>query len=79
MGEGTHALDAKLKLNVDDEHRVVVIGTPDGLDVMAEGEILALLRRVSELRAMYKARGYLVTRWGAQHPKWPENHTERSA
>jgi hypothetical protein len=65
-----HDLDAKLKLDVDDEHRVVVIGTPDGLDRMTEAEILALVRRASEVRAQYKAAGYAVTRWGSEHAKW---------
>jgi hypothetical protein len=35
-------------------------------------EILALVQRVSELRAQYKAAGYTVTRWGAEHPKWKQ-------
>jgi hypothetical protein len=70
MDYGKHALDAKLKLQVDDEHRVVVINTPDGLDSMTDAEILALVRRVSDLRTQYRAAGYAVTRWGAEHPKW---------
>jgi hypothetical protein len=67
---GSNELDAKLNLRVDDEHRILVIGTPDGLDRMDDEQILALLRRVSELRAQYQAAGYAVTRWGADHPKW---------
>jgi hypothetical protein len=67
---GSNELDAKLNLRVDDERRVVVIGTPDGLDGMTDAEILALLRRASELREQYRAAGYAVTRWGAEHPKW---------
>jgi hypothetical protein len=70
MEYGKHHLDAKLKLQVDDEHRIVIIGTPDGLDRMTDAEILALVRRVSELRTQYKAAGYAVTRWGVEHPKW---------
>jgi hypothetical protein len=70
MDYGKHELDAKLKLHVDDEHRIVIIGTPNGLDRMTDAEILALVRRVSELRTRYKAAGYAVTRWGAEHPKW---------
>jgi hypothetical protein len=68
---GKHDLDAKLKLHVDDAHRVVIIGTPEGLDRMTDEEIVALVRRVSELLAEYKSAGYAVTRWGAKHPKWP--------
>jgi hypothetical protein len=30
MDYGKHDLDAKLKLHVDDEHRVVIIETPTG-------------------------------------------------
>ena len=70
MGFGSNELDAKLKLRVDDEHRIVIIGTPDGLDGMTDDEILALLRRASQLRTEYKSAGYAVTRWGAAHPKW---------
>jgi hypothetical protein len=58
---GKHDLDAKLKLHADDAHRVVI---------MTDEEIVALVRRVSELRAEYKAARYAVTRWGAKHPKW---------
>jgi hypothetical protein len=39
MGFGSDALDAKLNLQVHDEHRIVVIGTPEGLDVMSDNEI----------------------------------------
>jgi hypothetical protein len=70
MPFGSDELDAKLDLRIDDEHRVVVIGTPPGLDEMADEQILALLRRAAELRAEYKAAGYAVTRWASQHPKW---------
>jgi hypothetical protein len=55
---------------VDDEHRVVVIGTPDGLDRMTDADILALVRRASELRTQYKGAGYAVMRWEPEHPKW---------
>ena len=71
MDFGKHDLDTKLKLHVDDEHRVVIIGTPDGLDRMTDDEVVPLVRRVSELRAEYKAAGYAVTRWGVKHPRWP--------
>jgi hypothetical protein len=71
MAVSRSELDAKLNLRVDDEHRVVIIGTPEGLDGMTDEQILALLRRASELRAEYRAAGYAVTRWGAEHPKWP--------
>jgi hypothetical protein len=70
MTFGSNKLDAKLNLQVDDEHRVVIVGTPKGLDSMADEEVLALLRRVAELRAEYKAAGYAVTRWEPEHPKW---------
>lgn len=70
MGFGSNELDTKLNLRVDDDHRIVVIGTPKGLDDMTDEQILALLRRASELRAEYQAAGYAVTRWGAEHPKW---------
>jgi hypothetical protein len=66
MAFGSDPLDAKLNLQVDDEHRVVVIGTPK----VTGDEILALLRRVKQLRAEYKATGYAVTRWASEHPKW---------
>lgn len=75
MGDAGDALEAKLKLRVDDEHRLVVIGTPDGLDAMTDDEIRALLRRASEVRERYRAAGYLVTRWGAHHPRWPHAST----
>jgi hypothetical protein len=70
MGDGNAALDAKLKLHVDDEHRVVVIGTPDGLPDMTDAEILALRRRARELRARYRTAGYAVTDAGGEHPRW---------
>jgi hypothetical protein len=70
MGFGSNPLDAKLNLQVDGEHRLVVIGTPKGLDSMRDDETLALLRRAAELRAEYKAAGYAVTRWEPEHPKW---------
>ena len=70
MAFGSDPLDAKLNLQVDDEHRIVVIGAPTGLDRMTDDEILALLRRVKQLRAEYRAAGYAVTRWASEHPKW---------
>ncbi len=38
-GRRNEALDAKLKLHADDEHRVVVIRTPDGLDSMSDEQV----------------------------------------
>jgi hypothetical protein len=73
-----HDLDKKLKLHVDDEHRVVVIGTPDGLAGMCDGEILALLRRLSELREQFRAAGYFVTHPAAEHPKWNPSNQRRT-
>ena len=70
MAFGSDPLDAKLNLQVDDDHRIVVIGTPEGLDQMADELILALLRRVRELRAEYEAAGYSVTRVPSEHSKW---------
>jgi hypothetical protein len=70
MDYGTNELDPKLKFDVDCEHRVVLIGTPDGLADMTDQQILALLRRVSELRASYQQAGYVVTHSAAEHPKW---------
>ena len=70
MPFGSNELDAKLNLRVDDEHRIVVIGTPQGLDGMTDEQILALVRRAVELKAEYKAAGYAVTRWASEHPKW---------
>ena len=70
MEYGADELDTKLKFDVDDEHRVVVVGTPDGLAEMPDEQILALLRRVSELRAHYQEAGYVVTHSAAEHPKW---------
>jgi hypothetical protein len=73
MGFGSHPLDAKLNLQIDDEHRVVVIGTPTGLDQITDDEIPALLRRAAELRAEYVA-GYVSrarspsTRSGGRDP-----------
>ena len=58
-----------LKLRVDEEHRVVVIGTPDGLEAMTDAEIVALWRSASRLRAEYAAAGYVVTR-ESEHPRW---------
>jgi hypothetical protein len=54
-------LDAVLKVLVDDEHRVVVVGTPDGLEGMTDEQIAQLLRRVRDLRARYQVAGYAVT------------------
>ena len=54
-------LDAVLKVLVDNEHRVVIVGTPDGLDGMADDQVDRLLRRVRDLRARYQAAGYVVT------------------
>jgi len=54
-------LDAALKVLVDEEHRVVVVGTPDGLEGMTDEQINALLSRVRDLRAHYLAAGYVVT------------------
>ncbi len=70
MGDGNKPLDGRLKLHVDDEHRVVIIGTPDGLTGMGDEQILMRLRRVSELREQYRAAGYVVTHSAAEHPKW---------
>jgi hypothetical protein len=69
------ALDAKLKLHVDDEHRVVVVGTPGGLDAMTDAEIVALSRRAAQVAAGYKAAGYAVT-WDSEHSRWlvPDAH-----
>ena len=69
MADADEPLYAKLKLHVDDEHRVVIIGTPDGLDALDDDQILLLLRRASELSARYRAAGYAVTRWDSQHPR----------
>ena len=54
-------LDAVLKVLVDDEHRVVIVGTPDGLDGMTDEQVDALLGRVRNLRGLYQAAGYVVT------------------
>jgi hypothetical protein len=54
-------LDAVLKVLVDDEYRVVVVGTPDGLEGMTDDQIARLLRRVRDLRGRYQAAGYAVT------------------
>ena len=70
MDYGTHDLDPKLKFDVDHENRVVVVGTPEGLAEMTDQQILALLRRVSELRASYQDAGYVVTHSATEHPKW---------
>jgi hypothetical protein len=70
MGDGDDALDEKLKVFGDDEHRVVVFGTPDGLDSMLETQVLALLRRAAELRARYEAEGYAVTHSGVASAPW---------
>ena len=37
---------------------------------MTDRQVLALLRRVSALRAEYQAAGYLVTHSAAEHPRW---------
>jgi hypothetical protein len=63
-------LDRVLKMHVDDEHRVVVVGTPDGLEGMADEQITALLRRVRDLRAKYQAAGYIVTVSTDEYRKW---------
>ena len=70
MSSGNNQVDRKLKLHVDDEHRMVVLGTPDGIEEMGEEQILALLRRASELRVKYEGAGYTVTHSGPEHPKW---------
>jgi len=70
MGDADDPVEAKLKVVVDDEHRVVVFGTPDGLDDMTEPDVQALRRRAGELRARYEAEGYTVTYSGA-HAGWP--------
>lgn len=70
MGREHNDLDARLNLQVDDEHRLVIIGTPEGLDGMTDEEVLALLRRLRELRSGYEAKGYTVTRLPSEHPKW---------
>ena len=49
---------------------MVVVGTPEGLAGMTDQQVLALLRRVSELRAQYRAAGYVVTHSASEHPKW---------
>ena len=54
-------LDAVLKVLVDDERGVVVVGTPDGLEGMTNEQIAQLLARVRDLRARYQAEGYAVT------------------
>ena len=61
----------KQKIHVDDERRVVVIGTPEGLDGMTDAEIVVLLKRASQLRAQFKAAGYIVT-WETEHKQWRE-------
>ena len=63
-------LARKLKLDVDEEHRLVIVGTPAGLSEMSDAQVLALLRRVSELRREYEAAGYTVSHSPAEHPKW---------
>ena len=70
MDYGSNELDAKLELHVDDEHRMVILGTPDGIERMGEEQILTLLRRASELRVKYEGAGYTVTHSGPEHPKW---------
>ena len=54
-------MDAVLKVLVDDENRVVVVGTPDGLEGMTDEQIAQLLGRVRDLRARYQGAGYVVT------------------
>jgi hypothetical protein len=54
-------LDGVLKVLVDEEHRLVVVGTPDGLEGMTDEQVYALLARVRDLRARYHAAGYAVT------------------
>jgi hypothetical protein len=57
MGYGSDPLDAKLNLRVDDEQRIVIIGTPDGLDALNDAEILALLRRLRSCGPSTRRRG----------------------
>jgi hypothetical protein len=62
VSDGTpEELDAVLKVLVDDEDRVVILGTPDGLEGMTDEQIGQLLCRVRDLRASYQAAGYVVT------------------
>jgi hypothetical protein len=78
MSDKNKALDQMLKLQVDEENRVVVVGTPDGLGAMSDEQVVALMRRVAELRTRYKAAGYVVTHFGAKHPSWWPQQTPRA-
>jgi hypothetical protein len=78
MSDRNEALDRMLKLQVDEEHRVVVVGTLDGLEGMSDEQLAELLRRVSELRSRYEAAGYVVTHFGAKDPSWWPQQTPRA-
>jgi hypothetical protein len=70
MAFGSNRLDAKLNVRIDEEHRIVVIGTPKGLERMTDDQILSLLQRAKELGAEYGAADYAVMHSAAEHPKW---------
>jgi hypothetical protein len=69
MRFGRDERDRRLSIHVDDEHRVVVIGTPTGLPRMSDAEILDLRRRVRELTTGWDTEGYTIT-WPAEAPRW---------
>ena len=70
MAFGSNRLDAKLNVRIDEEHRIIVIGTPKGLERMTDDQILSLLQRAKELWAEYDAAEYAVMHAAAEHPKW---------
>ncbi len=60
MPFGSNRLDAKLNVRINEEHRIVVIRTPNGLNRMTDDQILLLLQRARELWAEYDAAEYAV-------------------
>jgi hypothetical protein len=78
MSDKNKALDRMLKLQVDEEHRVVVVGTPDGLEAMGDEQVDELVRQLTELRTRYQAAGYVVTHFGAKDPSWWPQQTPRA-
>ena len=69
MGSESNRLDEKLKLTFDNEHRILIVGVPEGLADMTDAEIAALARRAAVLKAEWRAAGYVVTHDTSPDPK----------